>query len=87
MGKQSQWNTTRRKLKVEFERQGITRCEECNAAYPLGFAHRYKRRLITTEQELRTCALLCNPCHEKYEFAGHEKMFEGINQIIERRTI
>ena len=87
MGKVSHWNTVRQKLKVEFERQGITRCEECNAAYPRSFSHRYKRRFITTDAELRTVALLCIPCHEKYEFAGHEKMFEGINRIIERRAI
>lgn len=39
MSKTNKWNTVRRKLKVEFERQ------------------------------------------------GHEKMFEGINAIIERRTV
>jgi hypothetical protein len=80
------WEAARRQLKVKFERTGVTRCEVCNAAFPLGFAHRLKRRLITTDDELMTVALLCNPCHERIEFSGHEQMFRRINEIIEQRA-
>ena len=83
MGTISQWNTARRKLKVQFEKMGVMRCEKCNAAYPLGFAHRLKRRFITTEAELLTAALLCHRCHERIEYGGN--VFEEINQIIEGR--
>lgn len=83
--KTKRWDAVRRQLKREFERNGITRCERCNAGYPLSFAHRYKRRLITTDEELRTCALLCIPCHEAIEFAGHEVMYQAITKLIENR--
>lgn len=84
--KVSTWTNARRKLKKEFERRGQTRCELCNAAFPLSFAHRYKRRFITTDAEIMTVALLCIPCHQKIEVSGHEQMFKSINQIIEARN-
>jgi hypothetical protein len=80
------WETARRKLKVKFERMGVTRCEVCNAAFPLGFAHRLKRRFIKTDDELLTVALLCNPCHERIEFSGHDNMYQRISEIIEQRA-
>ena len=79
------WNNIRRQIKKDFERLGVTRCEKCGAAYPLGFAHRYKRRFITTAEEMKTVALLCNPCHERIEFSGHENMYAAITEIIESR--
>jgi uncharacterized protein with PIN domain len=85
--KQSTWNNARKKLKQQFERDGITRCEKCGAAYPLGFAHRYKRRFITTAEELNIVALLCQMCHEKIEFSGHEKMKNAIDTLIANREI
>jgi hypothetical protein len=30
-------------------------------------------------------ALLCQPCHERIEFSGHEQMYEAITRIIENR--
>jgi hypothetical protein len=80
------WDNARRKLTVKFERMGVTRCEICNAAFPLGFAHRLKRRFIRDEAELMTVALLYNPCHERIEHSGHERMYEAITQIIEKRN-
>lgn len=85
MGKVAKWNAVRAKLKVEFERKGITRCEMCGIGMFLGFAHRYKRRFITTEDELRICALLCVTCHEKIEYNGHENMKQAIDGIIAGR--
>ena len=83
MGKVAKWNAVRAKIKKRFERMGVTRCEICNAAFPLGFAHRRKRRHITDENELRVVALLCNPCHETIEYGGD--MFNQINAIIDAR--
>jgi len=79
------WERIRRQLKVEFADAGITRCEQCGSGMFLGFAHRYKRRLIATELEMRIVALLCTPCHEKIEFSGHENMKKAIDAIIAKR--
>ena len=79
------WNKVRAKLKLEFEAAGRTRCEQCGSGMFLGFAHRYKRRFITTEDELRICALLCQPCHEAIEFSGHDNMKNAIDAIIANR--
>jgi hypothetical protein len=86
MGKTADWVKARAKIKREFEAMGITRCEQCNSGMFLSFAHRYKRRFITTEDELRTVALLCTPCHTVIEHSGHEQMFDAINAIINRRN-
>lgn len=80
------WNKIRAKLKDEFERMGLTACEVCGGTFALSFAHRYKRRFIHDEKELATVALLCQKHHEELEHSGHEKMFEGITRIIEKRN-
>lgn len=72
--KTRQWDNTRRKLKEQFERAGIVRCEVCNGTFALSFAHRLKRRFITDQQELETVALLCQICHNEVEYAGHDEM-------------
>lgn len=76
------WEACRRKLKREFEAAGITACENCGGTYNLGFAHRFKRRFITTAEELRTVALLDQRCHDRFERIGHYAMFHGITRII-----
>jgi uncharacterized protein with PIN domain len=86
MAKQTVWNNTRRKLKLQFERDGITRCEQCGSGMFLGFAHRLKRRFIQDKYELMMVALLCVKCHEFWEHGSHERMFEGITAIIEKRN-
>ena len=83
--KATKWHSVRRTLKVRFERDGITRCEQCNGNFALSFAHRYKRRFITTDEELATVALLCQKCHERIEFSGHEQMKDAIDTIIANR--
>lgn len=86
-GKKSRtWDYARAKLKRQFLEWQITRCEQCGSSYSLSFAHRYKRRFITTEEELLVCALLCVPCHQKIEVSGHENMLNAINEIIEQRN-
>jgi hypothetical protein len=87
MGKKTdKWNRVRAKLKQRFESAGIVRCEICNGNFGLSFAHSKKRRLIVSDEELEEVALLCQPCHEKIEFSGHENMYESIMEIINRRT-
>lgn len=79
------WNKARREIKHEFENLNITTCEVCGTDNNLSFAHRVKRRFITDEKELKTVALLCIFHHEQIENAGHEIMFNRINEIIEKR--
>lgn len=84
------WASTRRELKTKFEEMGITRCEarlstHCGGSNYLGFAHRYKRRFITTQEELETVALVCNYCHDKLELLPHEEMKELVDLLIEGR--
>lgn len=85
MNKTALWNKTRAQLKIEFEKNGITRCEVCGSGMYLGFAHRYKRRFITTIEELKICALLCVTCHENIEYSGHENMKQAVDKIIAER--
>lgn len=63
---------------------GITRCEDCGTTLFLTLAHRKKRRYCD-RVELHLCALLCQSDHQRYEDMGHERMFNEINAIIERR--
>jgi hypothetical protein len=44
-----------------------------------------KRRYITTEEELRECALLCQNCHHKAEYSPN--MYEIITGVIARRKV
>lgn len=81
----NKWNQVRAKLKIEFERKGITRCELCQGTFGLAFAHSKKRRFIQTDEDWYHVALLCQPCHQQIEFSGHDEMFEAINQIINNR--
>jgi putative intracellular protease/amidase len=79
------WPQVRAKLKRQFEAMGITCCEICGSSFALSFAHRLKRRFITTMDELATAALLCQQHHTQIEHSGHERMFETITQIISSR--
>jgi len=86
MGTVNKWNATRAKLKIEFDRMGITRCEKCKSGMYLSFAHRLKRRFIHTDEELRQVALLCTTCHNVIERKSHAEMFRLVTEIIENRT-
>ena len=84
----AQWNYTRAKLKKRFAREGNTRCEICGRGIRLSFAHRMKRRFITTQAELETVALLCMDgpyglgCHTKLEHGPKQVMFDTITRIV-----
>lgn len=85
------WAKLRRVLKCEFAARGLTICElqlpGCWHDNGLGFAHRYKRNLITSEDELRVVILACNPCHDVIEIAGHAKMKKLVDGVIRDREL
>lgn len=59
----------------------------CGRTNYLSFAHRLKRRFITTDEELQIVALLCmdNPdgkgCHNKLEYGPKQVMFDTITEL------
>ena len=73
-----QWILARAKLKKEYERRGITKCEihlpGCWGDNGLGFAHRHKRAWYYSRPGLigqfNQTLLACNSCHDKIE---HDK--------------
>lgn len=79
------WEATRRNLKVRFEAAGITRCELCGGTFALSWGHRYKRRFITTQEELETVALLDQACHTRIEAMSHAEMKRIVDEIIAAR--
>lgn len=82
--KTAAWENVRRKLKVAFERAGITRCETCGGTFALSFAHDRKRREITTDEQLYTVAL-CAQHHDMIEKWPHAEMAIFVRNIIESR--
>ncbi|MBS4027212.1 MAG: hypothetical protein KGZ58_01135 [Ignavibacteriales bacterium] len=83
--KTTQWERIRRRLKIEFLAKGIVVCETCGGDFYLTFAHRFKRRFITDETELKQVALLCLNCHDRVERLPHIEMYDRITTIIENR--
>ena len=79
------WDRTRAKLKVRFERAGLTRCEVCGTDNALGFADSKPRRMITTQAEMEEVALLCNADHHEADSHGHENQENVIKFIISKR--
>ncbi len=82
-----EWAATRARLKVRFAAAGITRCEGCGSDFALGFAHRKKRRNITTQEELEIAALLCATDHDALEILPESEMGKRIDAIIAARPI
>lgn len=83
-----EWEATRAKLKVRFERVGITVCE---LGYPgcwrdngLTFAHSKKRRNIGPG-ELEEACLACIVCHDAIEILPEEEMTTIVRGVISRR--
>ncbi len=79
------WDACRARLKREFMKMGITRCEMCNNDNFLSFAHSKKRRHIVGD-ELSEVALLCIPCHSGVELLPEAEMTTLIRNIIATRT-
>lgn len=89
VSKRNWWIPLRARLKVAFERAGITRCEmgraRCLGALFLGFAHSKKRRFIVSQKDRECVALLCVECHNFVELMPRQKMEETILNIIANR--
>jgi hypothetical protein len=80
--------TWAKELKQWWIEQGYPQyCEMCSGSFGLAFAHSQKRRFIHTKELYWEVALLCQMCHEKVEFSGHENMKRQIKEIIDGRTI
>lgn len=84
------WEKLRPKVKVEFERAGITTCEltlaGCCHDNFLGFAHSLKRRNIKTEEEKREVILCCNVCHDFIERLPERRMWQIVKATIGARS-
>lgn len=74
-------------LKSWFEERFDTPiCENCGSTNPpIDIAHRKKRFDIHTESEYRQAAMLCRPCHENFEYGTHDRMFDLVTEVINRR--
>lgn len=82
------WKQIRPKLKERFERAGQLVCEICGGTFGLSFAHRSKRRFITTKEELEVAALLCQLCHTDLdEKAGHEEMYKVVTELRDKKPV
>lgn len=83
------WSNARRKIKTDFERNGVTTCElrfeGCLINNFLGFAHSRRRRFITDEQGLFEVCLACQKCHETLDRMSHEETYQTVINIIENR--
>lgn len=83
------WEQAKRELKPRFQRAGITTCElhlkGCWHDNGLTFAHRVKRRFITTPEELRTVCVACLSCHQTIEKMSHDAMKLHVMAAIEGR--
>lgn len=77
-----------KELKADFELVfDVPQCENCGTTSPpIDIAHRKKRFDIHTKEEYWAAALLCRECHNFWEHGSHERMYEGITAIIERRS-
>lgn len=72
MGKRGILNQKANKiLKDKFLHANITTCEACGSDFGLTFAHRLKRRHMSTLEELtdiQNVLLLCLKCHMSIEY-------------------
>lgn len=85
-----EWERVRAKLKIRFERVGITRCEfryeGCSGGEALSFAHVDKRRFLKGI-ELEQVALACIfNCHRRLEDMPRARMREEVTRVINERT-
>ena len=85
-----EWVRRRAKLKVRFQRAGITRCEVmypgCQGNYALSFAHIDKRRFLKGD-ELDMVVLACIfNCHKKLEAMPRAVMKLEVLRIIKERV-
>lgn len=86
--KTREWDRVRAKLKPQFQRAGITRCElryeGCSGDNFLGFAHTKKRRNCSLV-ELSIVILACNGCHDRIEILDEWEMTRIVLTTIQNR--
>lgn len=85
VSKNNWWERLRPKLKIEFARAFITRCEICGTDNMLGFAHSKKRRCIATREQQQEVILICHPDHDRIEVMHHAMMAGVVRGIIANR--
>lgn len=85
------WNSERRKLKADSERNNRTTCElrgviphECTYDDQLGYAHPAKRRKLSAK-ELKVAILICNRMHDLLEVMKPEEMKRIVYDTIAAR--
>jgi hypothetical protein len=66
------WRKARRKLKKEYEKRNIVKCEWCGSDWALSFHHLEKRSSGKAKHTFEDTRLLCTNCHDKAE---HNKEF------------
>ena len=83
------WAATRKRLRVRFEKAGITKCEielpGCWYDYSLGFAHGKKRDNLTREELETLVCLGCGACHTVIEGLKERLMYLIVKGIISER--
>jgi hypothetical protein len=82
------WNSAKKKIKLEFRRSGITRCEvgyDCCDNLALGFAHSLRRMYIATKEQMEEVILACQKCHAKLDAKKHDVTYDEVREIIHKR--
>lgn len=83
----------------EFYQGGVPFCEWCKRTVAVHNAHSRKgfdpesgERWLPDDPEHENfwlwfdVAWLCDPCHDKVEVMGHDRMFEAVHKIMRPRT-
>ncbi len=87
--KTREWERIRRKIKPEFEAQGITSCEFryplCQGGYMLSFAHGKKRRNLVGDELEKFVGLACQNCHTLLELKPEKEMERAVRFVILQR--
>ena len=85
----NEWIAVRRRLKVQYEAAGITRCElnydGCKRDTWLSFAHGKKRRHLQGDELETLVCLACTHCHEIIERLPEAEMCQIVKDVIQRR--
>lgn len=85
------WETTRAKLKVEYQAKGITECElgydGCKRDDWLSFAHGRKRRHLVGDELATLTILACTPCHARIEALPEAAMLAIVQSVISERGL
>lgn len=87
------WNKIRARIKLKFEKAGITTCElrlpGCTYGNFLTFAHSKKVRHWETLEDAEDVILACQKCHGFIEALGQRNLFtmKEIHDRVKQRRI